>query len=226
MFTRVFGKTSFWSYSIALILLLQAIYWHHNLIAETYPNTNLTIKSVIVAFLAIINLVLVEVILRGVLFFHKGNYHLLVFIMFFWILPITEWSIWLWFATLFFWFSVFQIFKLEINELLNCCVFLRCQTNTLMCFMCCLKYIYNVFVYCLLHVWKYEIPNVVPTSVLHPPLPFPRLGEAGEGWRVEARATAWRGPHAALEGRMGRKGAGWRRWGPRTQPPKHPPEDI
>tara|TARA_B100000780_G_scaffold275446_1_gene242030 strand:+ start:42 stop:983 length:942 start_codon:yes stop_codon:yes gene_type:complete len=116
MFTRVFGKTSFWSYSIALILLLQAIYWHHNLIAETYPNTNLTIKSVIVAFLAIINLVLVEVILRGVLFFHKGNYHLLVFIMFFWILPITEWSIWLWFATLFFWFSVFQIFKLEINE--------------------------------------------------------------------------------------------------------------
>ena len=43
------------------------------------------------------------------------SYHLLVFALFFWILPINRWDIWLWFASLFFWFSFLQIIQMDGN---------------------------------------------------------------------------------------------------------------
>ena len=109
MFTRVFGKTSFWSYLIAFSVLIAAVFWHHEVIKEQNPSGGNNFRSSIIGILAVISLLCVEWTVRSQMLFKKGSYHLLVFALFFWILPINRWDIWLWFASLFFWFSFLQI---------------------------------------------------------------------------------------------------------------------
>lgn len=109
MFTRVFGKTSFWSYLIAFSVLIAAVFWHHEVIKEQNPSGGNNFRSSIIGILVVISLLCVEWTVRRQMLFKKGSYHLLVFSLFFWILPINRWDIWLWFASLFFWFSFLQI---------------------------------------------------------------------------------------------------------------------
>ena len=109
MFTRVFGKTSFWSYLIAFSVLIAAVFWHHEVIEEQNPSGGNNFRSSIIGILAVISLLCVEWTVRRQMLFKKGSYHLLVFALFFWILPINRYDIWLWFASLFFWFSFLQI---------------------------------------------------------------------------------------------------------------------
>ena len=109
MFTRVFGKTSFWSYLIAFSILIAAVFWHHEVIEEQNTSIGNNFRSFIIGILAVISLLCVEWTVRRQMLFKKGSYHLLVFALFFWILPINRWDIWLWFASLFFWFSFLQI---------------------------------------------------------------------------------------------------------------------
>ena len=113
MFTRVFGKTSFWSYLIAFSVLIAAVFWHHEVIEEQNINDVNTFRSIVIGILAVISLLCVEWTVRRQMLFRKGSYHLLVFALFFWILPINRWDIWLWFASLFFWFSFLQITQMD-----------------------------------------------------------------------------------------------------------------
>ncbi|MCH1538558.1 MAG: DUF6427 family protein, partial [Flavobacteriaceae bacterium] len=116
MFTRVFKETSFWSYALAFVLLLLAVYGHHFFIEKLNPSNNLVLKSIVAGFLSLISIVLVEVTVRQALFFQRTNYHLFIFILFFAMLPISKWSIWVWISVLFFWSSVLIIMKLDENE--------------------------------------------------------------------------------------------------------------
>tara|TARA_B110000046_G_scaffold38894_1_gene42761 strand:- start:53 stop:985 length:933 start_codon:yes stop_codon:yes gene_type:complete len=109
MFTRVFGKTSFWSYLVAFLMLAGAVYWHHGIIMENDPSNGSFSKSLVILVLGILSIFCLEVSVKGAFFLQKGNYHLPVFILFFWILPIYEWNIWLWIATIFLWVSILQI---------------------------------------------------------------------------------------------------------------------
>ena len=113
MFTRIFGKTTFLSYFIAFLVLIAAVFWHHNVINEQSPVDENTFKTTIIGILATISLFCVEWTVRRQKLFSKGSYHLLVFALFFWILPINRWDIWLWFASLFFWFSFLQITQID-----------------------------------------------------------------------------------------------------------------
>ena len=113
MFTRVFGETSFWSYLIAFSVLIAAVFWHHEVIEEQNINDVNTFRSIVIGILAVISLLFVEWTVRRQMLFRKGSYHLLVFALFFWILPINRWDIWLWFASLFFWFSFLQIIQMD-----------------------------------------------------------------------------------------------------------------
>ena len=113
MFTRIFGKTTFLSYFIAFLVLIAAVFWHHNVINEQSPVDENTFKTTIIGILATISLFCVEWTVRRQKLFSKGSYHLLVFALFFWILPINRWDIWLWFASLFFWFSFLQIIQMD-----------------------------------------------------------------------------------------------------------------
>ena len=115
MFTRVFGKTSFWSYLIAFSVLIAAVFWHHEVVEEQNINDANTFRSIVIGILAVISLLCVEWTVRRQMLFRKGSYHLLVFALFFWILPINRWDIWLWFASLFFWFSFIQIIQMDGN---------------------------------------------------------------------------------------------------------------
>jgi len=115
MFTRVFGKTSFWSYLIAFSVLIAAVFWHHEVVEEQNINDANTFRSIVIGILAVISLLCVEWTVRRQILFGKGSYHLLVFALFFWILPINRWDIWLWFASLFFWFSFLQIIQMDGN---------------------------------------------------------------------------------------------------------------
>ena len=109
MLTRVFGETSFWSYLIAFSVLIAAVFWHHEVIEEQNTSIGNNFRSFIIGILAVISLLCVEWTVRRQMLFKKGSYHLLVFALFFWILPINRYDIWLWFASLFFWFSFLQI---------------------------------------------------------------------------------------------------------------------
>jgi hypothetical protein len=113
MFTRVFGTTSFWSYLIALSVLLAAVFWHHNIIEEQNPSGGNIFRTIVISILAVISLLSVDWTVRRQMLFRKGSYHLLVFALFFWILPIDKWDIWLWLAALFFWFSFIQIIQVD-----------------------------------------------------------------------------------------------------------------
>ena len=113
MLTRVFGKTSFWSYLIAFSVLIAAVFWHHEVIEEQNTSIGNNFRSFIIGILAVISLLCVEWTVRRQMLFKKGSYHLLVFALFFWILPIDKWDIWLWFASLFFWFSFLQITQID-----------------------------------------------------------------------------------------------------------------
>ena len=113
MLTRVFGKTSFWSYLIAFSVLIAAVFWHHEVIEEQNTSIGNNFRSFIIGILAVISLLCVEWTVRRQMLFKKGSYHLLVFALFFWILPIDKWDIWLWFASLFFWFSFLQIIQTD-----------------------------------------------------------------------------------------------------------------
>ena len=113
MFTIVFGKTSFWSYLIAFSVLIAAVFWHHEVIEEQNSSIGNNFRSFIIGILAVISLLCVEWTVRRQMLFKKGSYHLLVFALFFWILPIDKWNIWLWFASLFFWFSFLQIIQVD-----------------------------------------------------------------------------------------------------------------
>ena len=113
MFTRIFGKTTFLSYFIAFLVLIAAVFWHHNVINEQSPVDENTFKTTIIGILATISLFCVEWTVRRQKLFSKGSYHLLVFALFFWILPINRWDIWIWFASLFFWFSFLQITHID-----------------------------------------------------------------------------------------------------------------
>ena len=115
MFTRVFGKTSFWSYLIAFSVLIAAVFWHHEVVEEQNINDVNTFRSIVIGILAVISLLCVEWTVRRQMLFRKSSYHLLVFALFFWILPINRWDIWLWFASLFFWFSFLQIIQMDGN---------------------------------------------------------------------------------------------------------------
>ena len=113
MFTRIFGKTTFLSYFIAFLVLIAAVFWHHKAINEQSPVDENTFKTTIIGILATISLFCVEWTVRRQKLFSKGSYHLLVFALFFWILPINRWDIWIWFASLFFWFSFLQITQID-----------------------------------------------------------------------------------------------------------------
>ncbi len=113
MFTRVFGRTSFWSYLIAFSVLFAAVFWHNATIEEQNPNGGNFFRTIVVNILAGISLLCVEWTVRRQILFRKGSYHLLVFALFFWILPIDKWDVWLWLASLFFWFSFLQIIQVD-----------------------------------------------------------------------------------------------------------------
>ena len=111
MFTRIFGKTTFLSYFIAFLVLIAAVFWHHKVIDEQSSVDENAFKTTIIGILAAISLLCIEWTVRKQKLYSKGSYHLLVFALFFWILPINKWDIWLWVASLFFWFSFLQIIK-------------------------------------------------------------------------------------------------------------------
>ena len=87
MFTIVFGKTSFWSYLIAFSVLIAAVFWHHEVIEEQNPSVGNNFRSFIIGIRAGISLLCVDWTVRRQMLFKKGSYHLLVFALFFWILP-------------------------------------------------------------------------------------------------------------------------------------------
>ena len=76
-----------------------------------------------IGLLGIFSLISVEIAVKGGFFLQKGGYHLPIFIMFFWILPIYKWDVWLWIATSFLWISVLQVSKAEVNSLNQKAVF-------------------------------------------------------------------------------------------------------
>ena len=115
MFTRVFGKTSFWSYLIAFSILSSSILRHYAIMNESDPNTVNIFKISVIGILAICSLILVEWTVRRQRLFQNGSYHLLVFSLFFWILPHKKWDLWLWVAILFFWCSLIQLMSIRGN---------------------------------------------------------------------------------------------------------------
>ena len=115
MFTRVFGKTSFWSYLIAFSILSSSFLWHYAIMSESNPNSGNIFRITVIGALAICSLILVEWTVRRQRLFQKGSYHLLVFSLFFWILPNNKWDLWLWVAILFFWCSLIQLMSIRGN---------------------------------------------------------------------------------------------------------------
>lgn len=90
MFTRIFGKTTLLSYLIAFVLLFLAVYSHHKAILLNNPLEGSTFKLVISTVLSVISLLFVEWTVRRQFLFREGSYHLLLFSVFFWILPINR----------------------------------------------------------------------------------------------------------------------------------------
>ncbi len=123
MFTRIFGKTTLLSYLIAFVLLFLAVYSHHKAILLNNPLEGSTFKLIISTVLSVISLLFVEWTVRRQSLFREGSYHLLLFSVFFWILPINRWDIWLWIASLLFWLSFINIIKFDNNKLSNNFVF-------------------------------------------------------------------------------------------------------
>lgn len=115
MFTRIFGKTTFLSYFIAFTLLLLAVNSHHKAILLNNPLEGSTFKLIVAGILSLISLIFVEWTVRRQLLFRTGSYHLLLFPLFLWILPINRWDIWLWIASLFLWLSFINIIKVDGN---------------------------------------------------------------------------------------------------------------
>ena len=89
------------------------MFWHHNIIEEQNPSGGNIFRTIVISILAVISLLSVDWTVRRQMLFRKGSYHLLVFALFFWILPIDKWDIWLWLAALFFWFSFLQIIQVD-----------------------------------------------------------------------------------------------------------------
>ena len=111
MFVKVFGKTSLWSYLGAITILLLAVLWHQGLINASVPFSGNIIRTSIISVLALCSLFAVDWVVRTQSLNQKSSYHLLVFALLFWVLPIYQWDIWLWIATLFFWLSFMQLLR-------------------------------------------------------------------------------------------------------------------
>tara|TARA_B100000767_G_C19778375_1_gene544300 strand:- start:6717 stop:7652 length:936 start_codon:yes stop_codon:yes gene_type:complete len=113
MFTKIFSKTALLGYFIAFAVLLLAVYSHHKAILINNPLEGSTFKLIVAGILSVISLIFVEWTVRRQLLFQTGSYHLLLFPLFFWILPINRWDIWLWIASLLLWLSFINIIKVD-----------------------------------------------------------------------------------------------------------------
>ena len=123
MFTRIFGKTTFLGYFIAFTLLLLAVNSHNKTILLNNPLEGSTLKLSVAGILSVISLIFVEWTVRRQLLFQTGSYHLLLFSLFFWILPINRWDLWLWIASLLLWLSFINIIKVDANTNSNNVIF-------------------------------------------------------------------------------------------------------
>ena len=111
MFVKVFGKTSLWSYLGAITILLLAVLWHQGVINESVPFSGNLTRTTIIGVLALCSLLAVDWAVRTQSLDQKNSYHLLVFALLFWVLPISQWDIWLWIALLFFWLALMQLMR-------------------------------------------------------------------------------------------------------------------
>lgn len=123
MFTRIFGKTTFLGYFIAFTLLLLAVNSHNKTILLNNSLEGSTLKLSVAGILSVISLIFVEWTVRRQLLFQTGSYHLLLFSLFFWILPINRWDLWLWIASLLLWLSFINIIKVDANTNSNNFIF-------------------------------------------------------------------------------------------------------
>lgn len=123
MFTRIFGKTTFLGYFIAFTLLLLAVNSHNKTILLNNSLEGSTLKLSVAGILSVISLIFVEWTVRRQLLFQTGSYHLLLFSLFFWILPINRWDLWLWIASLLLWLSFINIIKVDANTNINNFIF-------------------------------------------------------------------------------------------------------
>ncbi len=115
MFTKIFNKTSFWSYLVVLFIFYGAVFNHYNVVLINSDENTASLTVILV--LSTISLLLVEWTVRRQLFFEKSSYHLLFFALFFWLLPIKQWDVWIWISILLFWISFSQVLKLNIKEI-------------------------------------------------------------------------------------------------------------
>ena len=119
----VFKYGLIWPLLGLFVLLFLAVDSHHKAILLNNPLEGSTFKLVISTVLSVISVLFVEWTVRRQFLFREGSYHLLLFSVFFWILPINRWDLWLWIASLLLWLSFINIIKVDANTNSNNFIF-------------------------------------------------------------------------------------------------------
>jgi len=113
MFTRFFGKSSFFSYALALGLFV-GVYFFHIYSFPITPESGFQKTVQTFAFFLLLLLFLgLDWIVRIQYWNQKSIYHLFLFCLLFFLMPLSNFKIWELMSLLFFWIGFIQILGLD-----------------------------------------------------------------------------------------------------------------